>query len=139
MSVKRSRSKKEQADATRAALLAVARRLFASRGFPDVSVDEIVQTARVTKGALYHHFKDKLQVFRAVVVEIEDEIQHRLTAAAERPGDGIARLRAACHEYLDACILDEVGRIVVLDSPAALGWSDRCKLNLEYGVGFFVE
>ena len=51
----------------------------------------------------------------------------------------MAQLRAACHEYLDACILDEVGRVVVLDSPAALGWSDRCRLNLEYEVGFFVE
>jgi len=139
MSVKRFRSKKEQADATRAALLATARRLFASRGYPDVSVDEIVQAARVTKGALYHHFKDKLEVFRAVVVEIEEEIRDRLAAAAARPGDGIARLRAACHEYLDACALDEVGRILVLDSPAALGWNERCRLNLEYGVGFFVE
>ena len=139
MSVKHNRARERNADSTRAALLEVARKLFAARGFPDVSVDEIVQAARVTKGALYHHFKDKLEVFRAVVVEIEEEIRDRLQKAASRPGDGIVRLRAACHEYLDACALNEVGRIVVLDSPAALGWADRCKLNLEYGVGFFIE
>jgi len=139
MSVKHNKSRERNADSTRAALLGVARKLFASRGYPDVSVDEIVQAARVTKGALYHHFKDKLEVFRAVVVEIEEEIRKRLQKAAARPGDGMAQLRAACHEYLDACILDEVGRVVVLDSPAALGWSDRCRLNLEYEVGFFVE
>jgi AcrR family transcriptional regulator len=139
MSVKRSKPKVRHAEATRAALLGVARRLFASRGYPDVSVDEIVHAARVTKGALYHHFQDKLEVFRAVVVEIEGEIRDRLAKAAARPGDGMAQLRAACHEYLDSCILDEVGRIVVLDSPAALGWAERCKLNLEYEVGFFVD
>src|SRR5689334_14386765 len=111
MSVKRSKSRDKEA--TRATLLAVARRLFAARGYPDVSVDEIVHAARVTKGALYHHFKDKLEVFRAVVVEIEEEILDRLAAAAAKPGDGVVKLRAACHEYLDSCVLDEVGRIVV--------------------------
>ena len=139
MSVKRHQSREEQAGLTRTALVGVARRLFASRGYPNVSVDEIVQAAKVTKGALYHHFRDKLDVFRAVVIEMEEEIRTRLTAAADRPGDGIVRLRAACHEYLDACILEDVGRILVLDSPAALGWNDRCRINLEYGVGFFVE
>jgi hypothetical protein len=74
-----------------------------------------------------------------VVVEIEQEIRRRLEAAASRPGDGASRLRSACHEYLDACILDEVGRIVVLDSPSALGWDAWCKLNREYGLGFFIE
>jgi AcrR family transcriptional regulator len=139
MSVKPTKSKKERAEATRAALLGVARRLFAARGYPDVSVDQIVQAAHVTKGALYHHFRDKLQVFLAVVEEIQQEIRDRLTNAASRPGDGRARLRAVCHEYLDACVIDEVGRIVVLDSPAALGWHAWCQVNREYGLGFFVD
>jgi hypothetical protein len=51
----------------------------------------------------------------------------------------VGRLRAACHAYLDACTESEVGRIVVLDSPAALGWEAWCKLNREYGLGFFVD
>lgn len=139
MSVKSFRSRDEQAEATRAALLAAARRLFARRGYPEVSVDEIVEAARVTKGALYHHFQDKQQLFRGVVEQISQAIRERLIAAAERPGDGLAQLRAACHAYLDACIEDEVGRIVVLDSPAVLGWESWCKLNREYGLGFFVE
>jgi len=139
MSVKRQRTRDEQAGATREALLSVARRLFATRGYPDVSVDEIVQAARLTKGALYHHFKDKQELFRGVVEEIQKEIRGRLSLAAARPGDGAVRLRAACHEYLDACTVDEVGRVVVLDSPAVLGWEAWCKLNREYGLGFFVE
>ena len=139
MPVKRKRSRDQQADTTRTALLAAARRLFAGRGYPDVSVDEIVLAAKVAKGALYHHFQDKLQLFRAVVEEIEQELRARLVAASARPGDGLARLRAACHEYLDACAVNEVGRLVVLDSPAVLGWEAWCKINREYGLGFFVE
>lgn len=139
MSVKPSRTRDAQADATRAALLGVARRLFARRGYPDVSVDEIVQAAGLTKGALYHHFKDKQELFRGVVEQIQQAIRDRLIAAAARPGDGLAQLRAGCHTYLDVCTEDEVGRIVVLDSPAVLGWEAWCKVNREYGLGFFVE
>jgi len=139
MSVKPSRARDAQAETTRAALLGVARRLFALRGYPDVSIEEIVQAAGVTKGALYHHFKDKLELFRGVVEQIEKAVQERLLAAASQPGDGLARLRAACHAYLDACTEDEVGRIVVLDSPAVLGWDAWCKLSRSYGLGFFVE
>jgi AcrR family transcriptional regulator len=139
MSVKPPGKRNEQADATRATLLAAARRLFARRGYPDVSVDDIAQAARVTKGALYHHFKDKQELFRGVVEQIQEAIRERLIAAAARSGDGRAQLRTACHAYLDACTEDEVGRIVVLDSPAVLGWEAWCKVNREYGLGFFVE
>jgi len=59
--------KEENAAATRAALVDGARRLFAARGYADVAIDEIVAGARVTKGALYHHFDDKQALFRAVV------------------------------------------------------------------------
>ena len=118
---------------------ATARRLFARRGYPSVPIDEIVQAAGLTKGALYHHFRDKKQLFRGVVEQIEQEIRERLLAAAAGPGDGLAQLRAACQAYLDACTENEVGRIVVLDSPAVLGWEEWCKLNREYGLGFFVE
>jgi len=139
MSVKQPQKRNEQADATRATLIATARPFFARRGYSDVSIDEIVQAAGLTKGALYHHFRDKQQLFLGVVEQIEQAIQERLLAAATQPGDGLAQLRAACHAYLDACTEVDVGRIVVLDSPAVLGWDAWCKLNREYGLGFFVD
>lgn len=139
MSVKPFRKRDRQVEETRAALLSAARKLFSARGYPDVSVDEIVQAARLTKGALYHHFRDKQEVFQGVVVEMQKEIRDRVSLAAARPRKGLAQLRAACHEYLDACAQDEVGRILVLDSPAVLGWDSWCKINREYGMGPFVE
>jgi AcrR family transcriptional regulator len=138
MSVKTGK-RNRQVEATRAALLLAARKLFSARGYPDVSVDEIVRAARLTKGALYHHFRDKQEIFRGVVEEMQKEIRDRVSLAAAGPRTGISQLRAACHEYLDACELDEVGRILVLDSPAVLGWDSWCQINREYGLGPFVE
>src|SRR5205085_752234 len=139
MSVKRHRNREHQSEATRATLLATARSLFALRGYPDVSVDEIVQAAGLTKGALYHHYPDKEGLFRGVVEEIEKEIYARLTQAAGAQREHLAQLRAACHAYLDVCIEPEVGRIVVLDSPSVLGWDAWCKLDRGYGLGFFMD
>ena len=63
----RKSRKEEYAEATRAALVEVARAEFAERGYADVSIEQIVQGARVTRGALYHHFEDKRALFRAVL------------------------------------------------------------------------
>ncbi len=139
MSVKRPAPKIRQVQETRDRLVSVARRLFARRGYPGVAVDEIVQAAGVTKGALYHHFTDKQQLFQAVVEQIEEEIHDRLAAASSRPGDARGRLRAACEAYLDACVDEEVGRIVVLDSPGVFGWEAWCELHRGCGLDIFVE
>jgi AcrR family transcriptional regulator len=127
--------KEEYAAATRAALVAVARQRFAARGFADVSIDEIVQGARVTKGALYHHFDDKQALFRAVVETIEGEIAGSVRAAAARETRPWEQLVAACHAYLDALLDRDVQRIIVVDAPAVLGWKVWCEIDKAYGLG----
>ena len=131
--------KEEYAAATRAALLAVARELFAVRGFTDVSIDEIVHGARVTKGALYHHFDDKQALFRAVVEAIEAEIAGRVRAAAAKESKPWDQLVAACHAYLDACMDRDVQRIVVLDAASVLGWRLWCEIDKAFGLGILHE
>src|SRR4051812_12979287 len=74
-------AKATKAEATRRALIASGRTLFGSQGYANTSVDEVVRDAGVTKGALYHHFKDKDDLFRAVVEEVKLEVT---TAAADR-------------------------------------------------------
>ena len=131
--------KEEYAAATRAALIAVARELFAARGFAAVSIDEIVQGARVTKGALYHHFADKQALFRAVVEAIEAEIAGRVRAAADKETKPWDQLEVACQAYLDACMDRDVQRIVVLDAASVLGWRLWCEIDKEYGLGILKE
>lgn len=110
-----------QAAGTRAHLVAAGRRLFAERGFAGTSTEEIVATAGVTRGALYHHFRNKQDLFRAVFDEVEEEAEGRVTAVAmaeSEPWDGLV---AACVAYLDPGLDPAVQRIA-LDAPSVLGW-----------------
>jgi AcrR family transcriptional regulator len=131
--------KEEYAEATRAALVDVARTLFAERGFAAVAIDEIVQGARVTKGALYHHFDDKQALFREVLETIERDIATRMTERAATERTPWEQLRAACDAYLDACLERDVQRIVVIDAPSVLGWNAWCKIDRKYGLGVLGE
>lgn len=136
----RGKSRKEEyAEATRAALISVARDLFAERGFSAVPIDAIVDGARVTKGALYHHFEDKQALFRAVLETIEQEIAERMRAGARKETHVWEQIRAACDAYLDACLERDVQRIVVLDAPSVLGWSGWCEIDRRYGLGVLEE
>jgi AcrR family transcriptional regulator len=132
MPVKHERA--AQAAGTRRDLLAHARKLFAQRGYADSSTDEVVRRAKVTKGALYHHFSNKLDLYRAVVEDMEREIVAKMEAAAihaQRPQE---RLKAACHAYLDACLDSSLTRILVLEAPVVLGWSGWCDLANQYEI-----
>lgn len=131
--------KEEYAEATRAALVGVARDLFAEKGFAAVSVEEIVHGARVTKGALYHHFDDKQALFRAVLEAIENELADRMRVAAHAETHRWEQLRAACYAYLDACLERDVQRIVVLDAASVLGWHAWCEIDKRYGLGVLRE
>lgn len=131
--------REEYAEATRAALVEGARHLFGERGYAAVSIEEIVQGARVTRGALYHHFDDKQALFRAVLETIEDELAGRMRAAAQTNTHRWEQLRAACYAYLDACLERDVQRIVVLDAASVLGWAAWCEIDKRYGLGVLRE
>jgi AcrR family transcriptional regulator len=123
-----SRVRRTQADrsaATRQALVAAARGLFAAQGFADVSNDSIVSAAGVTRGALYHQFADKTAVFEAVLEAVEADIARRLAdeAAAAGISDPVDALRHAVRTWLDICVEPEIHRIALIDGPSVLGWA----------------
>src|SRR5713226_9759478 len=111
----------ENSAATRAALLRIARRFFAERGYADTATEEIVQRARVTRGALYHHFKDKQDLFRAVLHEEQSKVAAKCTKAAAKESDPWRALMAANEAFLEACVDPAVQQIVLIDAPAVLG------------------
>lgn len=114
----------EQAEGTRAALIGAARTLFADRGYADVGTEEIVAAARVTRGALYYHFEDKRDLFRAVFAEVDRELVEGVAQVAIAEHDPWQRLIAGCDAFLDACIDPALQRIVFLDAPSVLGWRE---------------
>jgi AcrR family transcriptional regulator len=126
--------KEEHAEATRAALVASARALFAERGYAAVSIEEIVRRARVTRGALYHHFEDKADLFRAVFEAVQTDLAQRLRDAASAQPDVARHLEVGCHAFLDACTEPDVQRIVLLDGPAVLGWEAWHESDVNFGL-----
>lgn len=116
------RSNKSRTEATRTALLSAARELFGKKGYAETSTPEIVKAAGVTRGALYHHFEDKVALFRAVVVEeftaVADEINKMALAQS---GAALDALREGGRGYLNAMRDQGRVRILLLDGPAVLG------------------
>ena len=128
----------EQADATRTALIAVARALFTERGYAATSTTEIVERAGVTRGALYHHFPAKDDVFRAVFEQLEDEVTKQVASAALSGTDPFEQFRLGSRAYLDACLDPAVQRVVLVEGPSVLGWERWQEVEQRYGYGIVV-
>jgi AcrR family transcriptional regulator len=126
--------REETAAATRRALLRAARRLFERQGYAATRLDDVTARARVTKGALYHHFADKRELFEAVHREVDAELAARLRASASTHADPWAQLVSGCREFLDAAADPAVQQIVLLDAPSVIGWS--ALHDTEGGFGF---
>jgi AcrR family transcriptional regulator len=108
--------------ATIAALLEAARLEFATQGYLTAKTESIVEAAGVTRGALYHHFRDKAALFDALVELMQDEIAREVAQAAKAEQSPFAALRAGCNAYLDCCTRPDVRQVVLVDGPAVLGW-----------------
>jgi len=120
---------------TQRALLDVARVLFAERGFADVSADEIVAAAGLTRGALHHHFKDKAGLFRAVFEQVEQEIVDEVESKIAAVADPAAKIALIIGSFLDVCERPEIIRIALVDAPAVLGWHVWRDIEAQYALG----
>jgi AcrR family transcriptional regulator len=127
--------REEQAAATRAELLRVARELFAARGYADVGTEEIVRAAHVTRGALYHHFTDKRDLFRAVHNLLADELLQQIVAQTAGSADAWEALTRGVRAFLATCEDPAVIRISHLDAPAVLGWAEWREVDARHWLG----
>ncbi|MEA2480167.1 MAG: hypothetical protein QOJ07_2089 [Thermoleophilaceae bacterium] len=119
----------EQRENTRSALIAAARPLFAERGYGAVGTEQIVAAARLTRGALYYHFEDKRDLFRAVFEVTDRELVEGVARSALAEEDPWQRLVVGCEAFLDACLDPSLRRIVFLDAPSVLGWREWHELG----------
>jgi AcrR family transcriptional regulator len=125
-----------RSEATRAALIAAGRRLFGDRGYAAVGTEEVVREAGVTRGALYHQFRDKTDLFDAVVTVVEADVTRQVVEGAlSRATDPVEALRTGARVFLDACAQPEVERILLLDAPGVLGWARWREIGEQHGLG----
>lgn len=128
----------EQVAQTRAALITAGRQLFGLRGFAATSVDDLARRARVTTGALYHHFSTKTNLFEAVFMAAHDEILGQAAKAANDAPTDVEFLARGFDAFLDAVLKPDLARIVVIDAPAVLGLARYTELDEQYAFAAIV-
>ena len=131
--------REEHAQATRDAILLAARKLFTSKGYDTSSINEIAAAARVTSGALYHHFRNKREIMRAVFEALEAELKERISAAADNTRSASEAMRLTLRALFDACLEDDIRSIVFEQAPRVLGWEEWRKIDAKYAMGLLLH
>jgi AcrR family transcriptional regulator len=122
----------EQVAQTRAALVAAGRRLFGQRGYAETSVEDLAREARVTIGALYHHFPTKTALFETVFEAVHMELLAASGRAADGAADEVDFLARGTEAFLDAVLERDVQQIIIVDAPAVLGLARFTELDERY-------
>jgi AcrR family transcriptional regulator len=128
----------EQVAQTRDALIRAGRQLFGDKGFGSTSVDDVAREARVTTGALYHHFPNKTALFEAVFEATHQELMAESTEAAMAARDAVDALARGFDTFLDAALRPDVQQILALDGPAVLGPARYTELDERYAFTIIV-
>jgi AcrR family transcriptional regulator len=124
-----------EARATREALIEAALELFTERGYAAVGTEEIVAQAKVTRGALYHHFEDKRDLFRAVFQRVEGGLMERIGARMKAASDPWKLMLNGMRSFLDACEEPAVKQVALTDAPSVLGWQEWREIDNRHGLG----
>jgi len=124
----------EHVDSTRRALLDAARRRFGASGFGATTLDQVVADARMTKGALYHHFGSKEQLFLKVYDEVEGELSARAMEAAAVATDPVEAIQRGFAAFLDLALDPVVQRIALLDAPSVLGTAAKLEVDARHSL-----
>lgn len=133
------RSQEERARSTRSALLTAAHELFAERGFANVPADEIVRRAGVTRGALYHHYADKKDLFQDVFEQLETDITSEIDQVVRAAPDPLSGMVAGLARFLDLCQRPDIRRIGLTDAPAVIGWAQWREIEARHGLGLMTQ
>ena len=125
----------EYAERTREALLAAACELFGRAGFSETSLDTIAAKARLTKGAVYHHFKNKREVFRAAYELLAAELVRDAERAGQCAAGPLDKARASTQALLERCTDPRLRRVLFLDGPSVLGGIECREIDRKYALG----
>ena len=123
---------------TRRAILERSRHLFATRGYAATSTEEIIQELGITRGALYHQFKDKLGVFKAVIAEAYSEMTAHINNQVQLVEDPWQQLIIGCQAFLEIAQQEHLRRLVFIEAPAVLAAETLVEFD-QYGFGLLYQ
>jgi AcrR family transcriptional regulator len=126
----------EHSEATRQALIASARAAFGAVGYHEAGIETVSRAARVSRGALYHHFRDKKALLDAVVVQMQSEAAAAIAAHEGAARDPWRQLVNGVQGYFEICQQPQYRRIVLGDAPAALGKARCAEIEAEHALGW---
>lgn len=118
--------------ATIAAILRAAAKLFTARGADAASIDEIATRAGVAKGAVYHHFESKEQIFLRVFEQMTEALAAQVRSASGRGKGLLDSFERGILEYLTLIAGDEFRQVLLIDGPAVLGWQRWREIDARY-------
>jgi AcrR family transcriptional regulator len=122
-------------EATRAQLIAIARRMFAERGYEDTSIEAVLREAGVSRGSLYHHFAGKEALFEAVAEDVETSVGEQTLAATAGTEGPVGAMRAAFLAWIRLAGDPVVRRILLIDGPSVLGWERWRAMEERHALG----
>lgn len=126
----------DYSESTRQALVESAVELFTTNGYAGTSLDAIAKRARVTKGALYHHFSGKQALFEAAFDVVEQAAVARLAEVISGDGSAWQRAVRGVEVYIRSCLDPAYQRIVIHEGPVVMGWERwrETEDKLSYGL-----
>jgi AcrR family transcriptional regulator len=127
--------REEYAESTRAAIVEAAVVRFTADGYAGTNIDSIAELARVTKGAVYHHFADKAGLFEAAYVAMEDRLLSEVVSGVAGIDDPWTALVAGAQVFLEECGKPDFRRIALEEAPVALGWARWKASEEKYFLG----
>ncbi|WP_062047417.1 TetR/AcrR family transcriptional regulator [Bacillus sp. JCM 19034] len=130
---------KEEAEVTIENLISIARKQFTLRGYHKTSLEDLVKEAGVTRGALYHHFKNKKGLFLTVFERIQLEIAEQVESEAAKSTDVWRQLLNGCQAFIMSAIKEDNRQILLIDGPAVLGWETWRQMDESYSMKSLYE
>jgi AcrR family transcriptional regulator len=128
-------TRSEKGLATRDRIVGAATRLFTAAGYEGTSIEDLLGELQISRGALYHHFNGKEELFEAVLERVEADIAQATKDATAGISDPVIALRTGVDAFLRMARDETVKRVVLIDAPAVLGWEKWREIDARHGFG----
>lgn len=128
------RKSKAETTETIRKLIDIARIHFTEYGYVNAALESIVHEANLTRGAVYHHFRSKMDLFRSVLEDVQREIAERVEQEASKHEDSWQQLYFGCRAFMIAAVEERNRRIMLIDGPAILGWETWREMDKNHSM-----